>query len=583
MAAPTAGEIVDQDLPSESDILATLHRYSLTIRQVGEYFRVPMTQLSAAEALDHIEKNIRIPATTLLDRNPSAIDDWYVLFGSDLQLDLTVVGSNPHASYPSISIRAGSDASDSFGGFITSLGSLISQGDDDLEIDLRICVGKGQFLTAANELLEVRHRTAPSSEDEAPLAARVFFLTSAWERWLTAQGLADWENRNLINAASRTLLVLGDAEGYVAGDALEVLGAATPTFEDAQWLRCSQSAWNRFRELAQQTVLLRETESSWANAFSVLTPNHLELKNRISGLEMIHGRLMYLQAVLAAAYLASSVQANNGQLVARYAGTRPCSCIITRNDGGRNDGRFADHALASLAAWAYELGSPDKLAIARECLALELPAGEQVTLSALDIAAKRALHAAGANFTLYLRRNTERYFQLRQQALDAVQSYVSSIRKSVNDLTHDVVDNVFRVGGLLVGTIVAGILQPAISVNVQRFAAVVLVAYTAFVLMYFMRTMNQRRSLDSQDLDSCLKLISELTEDERTDLKAPVERASADFDKQFELARKVYIGLCIVEVLYFILLCTPAAASILPVHVAPTPVASPTHSAIRAP
>ena len=77
-----------------------------------------------------------------------------------------------------------------------------------------------------------------------------------------------------------------------------------------------------------------------------------------------------------------------------------------------------DGALARLMTWAYQHASADKLAIARESLAHELPPGIEVSLASVEQAAIEALEAAKANFALYLHGNTAQYFQLRQQALD---------------------------------------------------------------------------------------------------------------------------------------------------------------------
>jgi hypothetical protein len=226
--------------------------------------------------------------------------------------------------------------------------------------------------------------------------------------------------------------------------------------------------------------------------------------------------------------------------------------------------------LARLATWAYQYGSSDKLAIARECLARELPPGGNVALVRVEEAAVGALEAAKANFVLYLRHNSAAYFEHRQRALDAVGTYAGTVRKTVSDLTGEVVDAVYRTAGLLVGVVIAGLIQPALSLDVQRLAAVLVAGYVLFVLVFPLRARWQRYELEAADLDATLGAMSELSSSERSRLRGRTAAANQLFERYFRLSRVVYAALALVAVIYFLLLLTPLAPHIALPHTTPT-------------
>lgn len=215
--------------------------------------------------------------------------------------------------------------------------------------------------------------------------------------------------------------------------------------------------------------------------------------------------------------------------------------------------------MARLAAWAYHHASADKLAIARECLAHELPPGAQVTLSGLEDAASGALEAAKANLTLYLRHNTAQYFELRQQALELVTSYAASVRKAVSDLTSEVVENVYRTIGLLIGVVIAGLIQPRLALAVQQVAAGIYIMYLLFLVYYLLDSKRRRFELESSDLQIHLGAMLELSERERALLRTEAGGADQYFWKYFNLSRFIYLALAAASLLYLLLLFTPLA------------------------
>lgn len=553
---------------NEGDAFKQICKYRHLLEQIGTTFGISDDELASVESVDKIETKVRICAETLTNCDIQIVSDWFGLFETDLEIDVDVIGTNPDAQYPTASLRYQRAVDRKLTSFVEEIESYIRQGEDDLMVDLRIYVAKHKVLAIATQLLEIRRHQADDLAIEVPSIVHVFYFSASWYRWLTPRALQQWESRKFINSNQRMVTILCDSEGYLSGIAFEIIGAGT--LGDVRWLNVSRSAWHRFQERALQTRLMHERESSWAGAPQILTPSHLQLEERAPGLQGTARKVALMQTTLAAAFLASSVQSDaNGQLIARYAGSRPTSCIITQAEDWENVILDSPGNLSAFASWAYDSGSPDKLAIARECLALELPSGDSISLAKLDQIADNAFKAAKANFAQYLRHNSERYFQLRQQAVEAVRNYAESVRKTVNELTHDVVDNVFRVGSLLVGAFVAGILDSRLTLNIQRFAVAVIGGYVLFVLLYFMRTRQRRHKLDSVDLKSSLDALSELSSTEKKTIQAPISRADDEYEHQYQVACRVYLGMCVLCAIYFLFLFTPAASAILP-HYVPT-------------
>jgi hypothetical protein len=343
--------------------------------------------------------------------------------------------------------------------------------------------------------------------------------------------------------------------------ALEILGARQEEAPD--WLTFSRPAWRQFLERAQDVRRLQAEESHWPSSPRVLTPAHLHLVEFAAGLEVVAAPIEKMSAALAACYLASTVSGDPGAtLTLRFAGTRPPFCRLAEEvaDPVSASAPSTTGALPRLMGWAYHHASADKLAIARECLAHDLPSGAEVSLMRLDEVASGALEAAKANLTLYLRGNTAQYFQLRQQALDLVTGYAADVRKTVSDLTGDVVDNLYRTIGLLIGVVIAVLIQPRAALMVQQLAVTIYIAYLLFLVYFLLGSRRRRFELDSSDLQTRLQAMPELSERERSLLQGEARSANQYFEDYFRWSSRLYLALAAAGVIYLLLLLTPLAA-----------------------
>jgi hypothetical protein len=229
-------------------------------------------------------------------------------------------------------------------------------------------------------------------------------------------------------------------------------------------------------------------------------------------------------------------------LALRFAGVRPATCTFPATSDAA--AIFPDgEALARLADWATRRGTVDTLIIARECLARELPPGHAVSLAEVARAAVDALEAAKANFTLFVRGQTDRYFAARQTAQNAVADYAETVRKAVSDLTGDVVDNVYRTVGLLAAVVIAGLIQPAISPLLALLAAILYSGYIAFVIAFLLRARDDHFALEQEALSTRLAEMTELTATERERLREPATASDAYYRRYMARTRGIYLAL----------------------------------------
>jgi len=562
------------------------------VAAIGEVFALPPARLVAAESMERVELAISLETDDLLARGDqilARIGGWYNTLGADLTLDLSLTGLDPDAAPVAASLRAKPDPRGALRGFLSATQEVAETQGADVGVTLRLVVNKATALTEARALFASRPEWLGEVDALATTTFAVFYHHAAWERLLTPGAMSFWEQRKLARDDGRACVVVCDAAGYLAGLALDVVGARET--QPIPWLTVSRAAWRRFDERDTQTRRLRAEEGAWAAAPAVVTPDRLAATLRLPGLETSAHRLAQTRVALAAAYLATTVEGalgdTNGPTL-RFAGTRPATCQLRPTDApasatdaaastapaqsasgqgapvATTAATGADNALTRLAAWAYRDGAPEKLAIARECLGAELTAGAQVTLTQVADAAIAALEAAKANFMLYIRRNTAQYFALRATAQDAVATYGEATRKAVSDLTTDVVDTTYRTAGLLVAVIIADLIQPTVTLLVLRLAAAALVAYVGLILGVVMRARRDRFALEAAALRARLAAMPELTQAERDRIALPASAADALFHHYFRLSLYVYIVLGVIGLLGLILLFTPLGHALIP-------------------
>jgi hypothetical protein len=493
------------------------------------------------------------------EREQAALLGWFLLFQDDLDLDLRLDGLDPDAEPVNVALRADGQAETRLREFLRRAKAVAATQGDDVVVDMRLTARKTHAQAASRELLATRPEYAGTAEALAHTQVAVYYQTAAWNATIALRSIAAWERDGWFQSDGRVLVLVCDASGYLAGIALEVIGAQAEGEPD--WLVFSRAAWREFQAREQRIRQLRAEESSWPDAPGAVTFDTLRAQERGPGLDETARRFTALREALAAAYLASVVAVEpDERLNLHFAGARPATCALER---GPAAGEIAhDEELARLAGWAYHGGASEALIIARECLARELKPGAAHSLAEVAQAAGPALEAAKANLTLYVRRNIDQYFRLRETAQEAVAAYSDSVRKAVSDLTGTIVDDAYRIVGVLAAAVIAGIVQPDLTLFALRVATALFVLYIAFMLGVVLRARWERFTLEKQALRERLDGMPELTESERAQIQRPSVESDAYFARYYHWSFWIYLTLGVLAALAFLLLWTPLASAL---------------------
>ena len=546
------GAASGQSASSGDARLIELHALYQVIADVGAALKITPERLAEGEALERLEVVARIPVELFTRCDATHAAGWFAALVDDLSLDLRLDGQDPDMPPVVASLRAGSDPAGGLRTFQRAAQYAAEAQGDAVSVEARLSVGKTRALVLAHDLLAQRSGIA------APAMVAVFYTAAAWNQLINLAAVPYLEQSGLVRADGRACVVLCDSQGYLAAAALECVGAAHPTAP--VWLAVSPAALRQFSAREEASRRLLAEEAGWPDAPHVITVEMLHLVARAPGLEATAARLAILRTELAATVLASVVQGRLADgLTLRYSGARPATCHLSATDEHAISSAVGEReeTLARLAEWATRRGTVDTLIIARECLARELLPGHTVTLAEVAQAAVGALEAAKANFTLFVRGQTDRYFAARQTAQDAVADYAATVRRAVSDLTSDVVDNVYRTVGLLAAVVIAGLIQPASSPLFVLLAAILYSAYIAFVIFFLLRAREDRFTLEEAALTARLSEMAELTTAERQRLRAPAMSADAHYRRYMGRTRLIYyvlLALGIVVALIFLVI-----------------------------
>jgi hypothetical protein len=550
------------------------------VRSLGLALGFSPGALAAAEAFDGIEGESNLPIGALSALSDETIREAFARFSADLEIDMALSGLDPTFDPASARLRAADEPARILAEFRAAADEIAAMQGDSVAVDVRLRVAKNVALSLGARLLAARHST-PDKAPQAPIACQIFYTQDALRRLLTLRAAPHWRARGLGGEKQRLVVVLCEGSGYLAGVALEIIGAADSV--PVEWFSLSPQAWRRFALRTARARSLRVSESAWSGVDLPLMPDHLRVVTRAPGLEELGERLVALRSAVALCSLASVLDGDTRPATLRFTGTRPAtlhldfavpppalasenvrtlaiSTPIATSKASETESELdeASDPLVALADWAYHDASPDRLAIARDALGRELPVAAEISQEAARAVAANALSAARANLTLYLRGAAERYFQLRATALAVINDYAAAVRKAVSDLTSDVVDNLFKTVGLIAGVVIAGLIAPSASRPVAAFACLLYVAYVVFIIWYLLRARYARFELERRGLVVTLNAMSELTPEERRRLRAPAVQSSNHFERYYRLTLWIYIGLAIAGGIVFLLILTPA-------------------------
>jgi hypothetical protein len=334
----------------------------------------------------------------------------------------------------------------------------------------------------------------------------------------------------------RLLVLLADIPGRLQGPYLAVLGKDHLT-EAARFAGANQplAALGDVRKIAGG-------ECVWDSRPKLLTPDFFQLDpERSHDLGDCRRELLRLQNELSIRYLAHQTVGAPGQQVSTFMGSRTVEV-------GPGEEKSSDD-LYQLYHWTYEepKSARTKLEIVRRVVASRLP------LSAAGVAemaqnAKGLLSEAKVQLRVLVDENVVKSFERRERVEKLVRDYADGIAKQIQALTRELVDNVYKTAGLLLGVVVAYLLKPDQGPLVLVLSVVFYALYILLIRFFYLGAIRKEHCSRKQDYGQSSGQILRfeiLTEETRLRL-ASVGGEDKKFDRTFGEVSCIYLALAVV-------------------------------------
>jgi hypothetical protein len=307
-------------------------------------------------------------------------------------------------------------------------------------------------------------------------------------------------------SAEAVVILLGDACGIAKGPNIRICGR-----EQWQVAGCLDfKPQDADREKLVKAIAFRDEECHWEIPMPGLSPHHLRVESTTLDQPGLLNALARHCDRLSAACLANRARHRDGRLVCEFRGHKR-----VRMDIPPLDKAPCDAPIFKLFSWAYENASSDKLGIVRQVISLQLEDKPARSYAALCQDAADILQVSKGNFDSFLRRSVELYFEKRMKVSEFLQKLNEEAGKSVSDLTSELVSDVYKTIGVILGAAIAALFDPKWVVQIILGASVLYVIYVLFILVYWLPAAFLRFRCKVQEYrHSVLKLGDVLTKEE---------------------------------------------------------------------
>ncbi len=352
----------------------------------------------------------------------------------------------------------------------------------------------------------------------APAALQVLFFWKTHELVAFIDERQTWiglEPHWLPPDKTALLLLVGDSCAAVVGSHLSVLGRSA--WDAAAWEKITHTLPER--KALSEVLEFRLRECIWLTAPSRLTPLHFHLADTIPANQKVRdhtlaGRLSDLCAQACLAYLGQRVNTLvNGSVTADL--TLDPLITVQAPPVGFNGGSAG---LFQLFQWAYEGFSSDKLSIARRVAALRMgrDAAQNFTLLLDSFNMDMVYREVNANFEFFRKKSVDAYFERRGKYLTAMREFNDKTRAAIGDLTSGLVTDLFKTLGIVLGVLLAAVVDKDITLTAIRLSALFYGVYIAFILLVQLSSLYLRYNRTWSDLRRSLEGIEEIFTREET-------------------------------------------------------------------
>jgi hypothetical protein len=410
-----------------------------SLAALAERLGLPENELRNKEGADGLSAGTSLEPDRLALVSQADLDTWLTDFGEALAIHCELLGEPGGPDAEELWWRAASRSRSALEPLLAHARQYQSRIEVTVEIDKR------KIADAVSRALK---------EDGAPRLdvtnVVLFFNAGSLQRVLSGDHLL-FEDRFLAatkpQAADRLLLILlADAPGRLLGRFLAVFGK--DHLDGARSFLAGAPPLDRLRQ-ARETV---ESESIWDDRPRLLTPDFLEITAE-DGLEPQREELARLQNALAVGYLANRTVRRNGRMVSFFEGSRTVEVAVGEERRST--------ALYDLYRWVGKDPGTARaqLEIVRLVIASRVLVGEK-SFEVLVATAPGLRAECETQLRILVDKNLVDSFERRERIEKLVRDYADEVSQRTTSLAAEVVDNTYKTVGLLVGVVIAYLLQP---------------------------------------------------------------------------------------------------------------------------
>lgn len=420
------------------------------------------------------------------------LDTWFSVFGNDLTINIAIDEHNVKQQITS------KDRS----GLHLILGVI-----DKLEtevIEIQVTIKKEVLKTKVRDSVQV------------PSVDAFFFFEETLRESLTLKHIQEMQKEGVFLPDQRTVIAVLTVSGMLQGPLLTVFGLKGVSKEDLSHLpkiEPTLRAWHNARSL-------RETTSLWAAPLVNTAPATFLVSQIHGGLEATCENLLGICDVLSLLQFCVSVREDDDNIWHLSIAHPGGPVIDMASDNLYHSNSTSDMAPSwyRLYRWAFQAESYDKIDIVRELIRHEFRSKEGMPLSLLLASGSELLEDARANYKIVRHRAFEAYLRSRQEAIEAVQSFMASTRKDLDTLRKDVLDTTLRFSAGIIAFLAANVLQLNLSKFVIAVGFGLGLLYLALAAFFQLLPLWQQYRAQLREAKQIVNAHSELTLIERARL-----------------------------------------------------------------
>ncbi len=489
------------------------------------------------EALEDIARILNIQQNTLIRSESPAIcsfagscsesefadsfshehlDTWYAVFDSDLIVDVSVEEQDAHEQI-TCQDRSGLD----------HILDVIGNYEIDV-VAIRVTIKK--------EFLKARIRNIV----QVPSVDALFFFEQALRESVTLKHIQEMQKEGAFLPDRRTIIAVLTESGMLQSPLLTVFGlkgASIGDFSRLPKIEPAVRAWHTARSL-------RDTTAMWAAPLANVAPSTFQVEQIRGGLEAIYEALGGICNVMS--FLQFCVSVHEGDDATWHTSIAHPGGPVIEIDSKilyhDNSTPGMSPSLYRLFRWAFLAESYDKIDIARELIRHEILDRTGDPLPHLMASGSALLEGARANYKILRQRAFEAYLRSRQEAIEAIQSFMTSTRKDLDQLRKDVLDTTLRFSAGIIAFLAANVLKLNLSKFVIAVGFGLGLFYLVLAAIFQLLPLWQQYQAQLKQAKQIVNAHDELTLTERTRLISQLpSRTWSTFTKWFLACSIVYI------------------------------------------